>query len=203
MRRRSGSTPRLCRSCWCCRCSFQVLGLQSGAAGSAGVGAGGTSGMAKVASAGCSGRLRSANSSSERQRHRFFHATSAACSLRLGFLPFTHDAARGSAGFPSDRLANYTAHTVLTSFNGIYRRTFFIQQVKKRLAQEQWRELPGVFSFSASSSIRRRIESDSDSLSRTVPVPEQRGQRDDWVHPVMGSGADGTFPAKPSEIWLI
>ena len=25
---------------------------------------------------------------------------------------------------------NYTAHTVLTSFNGIYRRTFFIQQVR-------------------------------------------------------------------------
>ncbi len=39
-----------------------------------------------------------------------------------------------------------------------------------------------------------RIESDSDSLSRTVPVPEQRDKRDDWIHPVMGSGADGTFP---------
>ncbi len=40
-----------------------------------------------------------------------------------------------------------------------------------------------------------QIESDNDSLSRTVPVPEQRGRRDGWIHPVMGSDADGTFPA--------
>ena len=33
-----------------------------------------------------------------------------------------------------------------------------------------------VLSFNASSSIRRRTDSARDSLSRTTPVPEQRGQ---------------------------
>lgn len=103
------------------------------------------------------------------------HAASAACSLRLGFLPFTHAQHVVVRGFHLIVWHNYTAHTVLTSFNGIYRRTFFIQQVRS-----DWHRNNGVnfwvFSFSASSSIRRRIESDSDSLSRTVPVPEQRGQ---------------------------
>ncbi len=46
---------------------------------------------------------------------------------------------------------------------------------KKRLAQEQWRELPGVlfqrFFFDQTQNRERQRF-----LSRTVPVPEQRGQ---------------------------
>lgn len=103
------------------------------------------------------------------------HAASAACSLRLGFLPFAHAQHMVVRGFHLIVWHNHAAHAVLTSFNRIHCRTFFIQQIRS-----DWHRNNGVnfrvFSFSASSSIRRRIESDSDSLSRTVPVPEQRGQ---------------------------
>ena len=71
------------------------------------------------------------------------HAASAACSLRLGFLPLYARAARGSAGFPSDRLAQlHSAHRP-DEFQWHLPQNVFHSAGKKRLAQEQWRELPG------------------------------------------------------------
>ncbi len=59
------------------------------------------------------GRLRSANSSSDGSAIAS-SCTSAACSLRLGFLPLYARAARVVRGFHLIVWHNYTAHTVLT-----------------------------------------------------------------------------------------
>ncbi|CSF92618.1 Uncharacterised protein [Shigella sonnei] len=71
------------------------------------------------------------------------HAASAACSLRSAFLPLCARATRGSAGFPSDRLAQSRSEHRPDAFQSHSPQNVFHSADKKRLAQEQWRELPG------------------------------------------------------------
>src|SRR5699024_803335 len=70
------------------------------------------------------------------------HAASAACSLRLGFLPLCVRAAHGSAGFPSDRLAQSHSARRPDEFQWHLPQSVFRSAGKKRLVQEQWHALP-------------------------------------------------------------